>query len=203
MFLKNSGPACCSFLRRKCFGCFNLCICCPLWYRPSVLCMWELPIWSTSSMKTKPRTRDTPMQAWSCSWLCSWFPLALRAASTSPFASEASTTPTWPWLWCPPAETRVRGEQKEADGLLKKNHTSDYWSCSITEPCSILVRHSWRANTHKTNISVWRSLLHKRNRRQHGCTLPHADLCFVWGFKLLQSIKANTLYMHISHVYML
>lgn len=87
---------------------------CLLWYRPSVLCTWELPIWSTRSMKTKPRTRDTPMQAWSCSWLCSCFPPAPRADSTSPLVSDTSTTPAWPWLWCPPAGTRVRREKKEA-----------------------------------------------------------------------------------------
>lgn len=58
------------------------------------------------------------MQAWSCSWLCSCFPPALRATSTSPFASDTSMTPPWPWLWCPPSEEQNRSKHK-GDGSLK------------------------------------------------------------------------------------
>lgn len=118
---------------------------CLLWYRPSVLCTWELPIWSTRSMKTKPRTRDTPMQAWSCSWLCSCFPPAPRADSTSPLVSDTSTTPAWPWLWCPPAGTRVRREKKEA----VQNYACAFLTLlsSITDPGGI----SWEAADIQTN----------------------------------------------------
>lgn len=75
---------------------------------PSALCMWELPIWSTSSIKTNPKTREMPMQEWSCSWPCSCFPPVLRTASTSALVSDTSATPPWPWLWWPPAEEPVK-----------------------------------------------------------------------------------------------
>lgn len=77
---------------------------------PSLLCMWELPIWSTSSMKTKPSTREIPMQACSCScpcsWPCSWPAAAMRDWSGSALPSDTSTAPPWPWLWCSPADAR-------------------------------------------------------------------------------------------------
>lgn len=107
--------------------------------------MWELPIWSTSSMKTKPSTSETPMQAWSCSWPCSWPPLALRTVSTSPFASDTSTTPPWPWLWCPPAGGGSRMLEVQADLVTDSTFT---------------------VKQHKTNTCVWQSGLCKRNRHQ-------------------------------------
>lgn len=100
--------------------------------QPSLLCTWELPIWSTSSIKTKPRTRDTPMQAWSCSWPWSWLPLPARAAAPSFFGSDASMTPTWLLLWWP-VETGVRRKQGESGGLLQDKHADKVIQILIPE----------------------------------------------------------------------
>lgn len=161
---------------------------CLLWYQPSVLCTWELPIWSTRSMKTKPRTRDTPMQAWSCSWLCSCFPPAPRADSTSPLVSDTSTTPAWPWLWCPPAGTRGRREKKEA----VQNYACVCWPCLA--PSQIPVASPEKQLIYRRTQNKYfclTKLVTQEKGTSLGCLL-RAELRSVWrGFKLLQSTQAD------------